>query len=924
MTDHSVTPSTNPTNADLLAANAALLAENQRMAEQLAEVQKNDEQKANKKIATDQHDERQSESNVKTGETIPKTARRRTNPFSEEIMSFKMPKSFTLPMTLTPYKGIGDPKIHVTKFESMMFLNSDSDPILCRSFPTFLDGAALLWFSNLPAGSITSFDEFAKLFINHFAASKIYVRDSDYLSTIKQGQHESLKEYMMRFTEAAMQIPDLNPEVQLHAIKSGLHPGKFQEAIAVAKLKTLEEFREKAQGQIEIEELREARRSEKPMRKEEERPHRPISKDSRKSFKLAPKFDTYTKFNTKREEIIKEILHNKLIKPPVRAGSYQDQKYVDKSKHCAFHQKFGHTTDECIVAKDLLERLARQGLLDKYISSRKQRDTEKEAERDSRHKQVETPPSKGIINYISGGFAGGGTTASARKRNYRAMMTMEGSRLERQAPSPTSRIDFSTADLKTTYPNLDDPVVISIHMGELTVKKVLLDPGSSADVFFYSTFKKMHFSDNALQPSPGELVGFSGEKVSVSGYIWLRTTIGEPPNSKTLDIQFLVVDCPSPYNIILGRPSLNAFGAIVSTVHLCVKFSLQGNTVGTVYADHKEARQCYNASLKTVKKEETPRIHTVYNSEHIPTLAELDPRNDDSRPTPTDDLEQVKIGYDEKFTNIGSAFIAGRRTDLITMLQDNADLFAWTPADMPGIDPNFICHKLAVNPNFRPIRQKKRNLGDERRKAAEAKTKKLLEARFIRELRFSAWLANVVMVRKNLGKWRMCVDFTDLNKACPKDGYPLPNIDRLVDDTSGFPVLSFMDAYSGYNQILMHPDDEEKTAFITDQGNFCYKVMPFGLKNAGATYQRLMDKVFKDQIGRNIEIYVDDMVVKSTSEEQHKHDLDKVFTQLRKHNMRLNPEKCAFGVKGGKFLGFLLTNRGIEANPDKCSAVINM
>ncbi|XP_057734728.1 uncharacterized protein LOC130950221 [Arachis stenosperma] len=329
------------------------------MAELLAAMQNNDEQKTNKKANTDQHEERQSESNAKTVETNPKTARRRTNPFSEEIMSFKMSKNFTLSMTLTLYKGIGDPKIHVTKFESMMFLNSDFDPILCRSFPTFLDGAALLWFSNLPAGSISSFEEFAKLFINYFAASKIYVRDSNYLSTIKQEQYKSLKEYMMRFTEAAMQISDLNPEVQLHAIKSGLCLEKFQEAIAVAKSKTLEEFREKAQGQIEIEEIREARRSKRSTKKEEERPHRPTSKDPRKPFKLAPKFDSYTKFNTKREDIIKEILHNKLIKPPIRPGSYQDQKYVDRSKHCAFHQKFGHTTGDCVVAKDLLERLAR-------------------------------------------------------------------------------------------------------------------------------------------------------------------------------------------------------------------------------------------------------------------------------------------------------------------------------------------------------------------------------------------------------------------------------------------------------------------------------------------------------------------------------------------------------------------------------------
>ncbi|XP_057747898.1 uncharacterized protein LOC130967093 [Arachis stenosperma] len=301
------------------------------MAELLATMQNNGEQKDdNKKANANQHEEHQSESNAKTGETPPKTGRRRTNPFFEEIMNFKMPKNFTL-MTLTPYKGIRDPKVHVTKFESMMFLNR----------------------------SITSFDEFAKMLINHFAASKIYVRDSDYLSTIKQGQHERLKDYMTRFTIAAMEIPDLNPE----------------EVIAVAKPKTLEEFRDKATGQIEIEELYKTRRNERPpSRKEEERPYRSQNKDSKKPFKLVLKFDSYTKFNTKRKDIIKEIFHNKLIKPPSRASTYQDQRYVNKTKHCAFHRKSGHTTDECVVAKDTLERLARQGLLDKCIGRQVRKD----------------------------------------------------------------------------------------------------------------------------------------------------------------------------------------------------------------------------------------------------------------------------------------------------------------------------------------------------------------------------------------------------------------------------------------------------------------------------------------------------------------------------------------------------------------------
>ncbi|KAK8928779.1 hypothetical protein KSP39_PZI017670 [Platanthera zijinensis] len=126
-----------------------------------------------------------------------------------------------------------------------------------------------------------------------------------------------------------------------------------------------------------------------------------------------------------------------------------------------------------------------------------------------------------------------------------------------------------------------------------------------------------------------------------------------------------------------------------------------------------------------------------------------------------------------------------------------------------------------------------------------------------------------------------------------------------------------MDTYSGYNQIRMDPADEEHTAFRIDKGIYCYKVMPFGLKNAGATYQRLMNKVFKELIGRSMEVYVDDMLVKSIRREDHLEDLEKCFRILRQYGMRLNPSKCAFGVTSGKFLGFMVTQRGIEANPKK-------
>jgi hypothetical protein len=186
------------------------------------------------------------------------------------------------------------------------------------------------------------------------------------------------------------------------------------------------------------------------------------------------------------------------------------------------------------------------------------------------------------------------------------------------------------------------------------------------------------------------------------------------------------------------------------------------------------------------------------------------------------------------------------------------------------------------------------------------------------------WLANVVMVKKANGKWRMCVDFTDLNKACPKDSFPQPRIDQLGDLTAGHRLLTFMDAFSGYNQIMMDDADQEKTSFLTSKGFFCYKVMPFRLTNAGATYQRLMNKMFHNQIGQNVEVYIDDMLVKTKDEANHLEDLEETFKTLRQYCMKLNSSKCVFGVSSRKFLGFMVFQRGIEANPDKIKAMLEM
>ena len=293
---------------------------------------------------------------------------------------------------------------------------------------------------------------------------------------------------------------------------------------------------------------------------------------------------------------------------------------------------------------------------------------------------------------------------------------------------------------------------------------------------------------------------------------------------------------------------------------------------------------------------------------------------------PTEALENIPLDESnlERYTMVGANLEEKNKKDHVQFLKKNIDVFAWSHEDMPGIDPSVITHRLNICPFFKLVRQKKRVFTSERDNTIKDEVQKLMAAKFIREVYYPDWLANVVMVKKANGKRRMCVDFTDLNKACPKDCYRLPRIDQLVDSTAGHKLLSFMYTFSGYNQIRMNEVDQEKSSFVTSQGLFCYEVMPFRLKNTRATYQRPVNHMFRSQIGRNVEVYVDDMLVKNLDEGKHLDDLQETFNTLRRYNIKLNPSKCAFRVASGKFLGFMVSHRRIEANPEKIKAILDM
>jgi hypothetical protein len=240
---------------------------------------------------------------------------------------------------------------------------------------------------------------------------------------------------------------------------------------------------------------------------------------------------------------------------------------------------------------------------------------------------------------------------------------------------------------------------------------------------------------------------------------------------------------------------------------------------------------------------------------------------------------------------------------------------------MPGIPREVIEHHLKINPDARPVSQKPHRQSVERQNFIRKEVRKLLDASFIEEVHHPVWLTNPVIVPKANEKFRMCIDYTSLNKACPKDPYPLPRIDQIVDSTSGCDLLSFLDAYSGFHQIHMSREDRKHTAFVTVDGLYCYVVMPYGLKNALPTFVRAMSKTFGDLIRDKVEVYVDDIMVKTKRGSTLVEDLTLVFDKLRATRTKLNPDKCVFGVSAGKLLGFLVSYRGIEANPEKIKVI---
>ncbi|XP_057444038.1 uncharacterized protein LOC130736212 [Lotus japonicus] len=311
--------------------------------------------------------------------------------------------------------------------------------------------------------------------------------------------------------------------------------------------------------------------------------------------------------------------------------------YVDKTKWCEYHKISGHNTDDCFTLKKEIDKLVKAGCMkqlegqnnsDEAGTSTKRTEDGKEVESDGQNRQSEGK-AKGRIQSIFGGFRGGGITNSARKRYVHSINVVYSNDWGSWATNQPD-ITFTVRDFEGVQPHEDDLIVVMLMIAEYEIERVLLDQGSSADLIYGDAFEKLGLTESDLQPYDGSLVGFSGEKVFVRGYVELSTIFGEGKNVETFAIKFLVVKCTSLYNVLIGRPSLNRLGAIISTRHLTVKYPLSKGGVGVLKADQIVARKCYSESFKQyghMGKKAVKEGHRVYEIEMNQGEASLDPRD---------------------------------------------------------------------------------------------------------------------------------------------------------------------------------------------------------------------------------------------------------------------------------------------------------
>uniref|UniRef100_A0A251SMQ5 Putative reverse transcriptase domain-containing protein n=1 Tax=Helianthus annuus TaxID=4232 RepID=A0A251SMQ5_HELAN len=803
--------------------------------------------------------------------------------FTLRIVNAPLPAKLKMPPTLKFYDGTSDPDDHMFAFAGAAKVEQWPMPAWCLMFAQTLTGSARVWFDGLPEGSIDHFEDFRRIFLQNFCQQRRCKKDITEVHHIKRRDGESVEDFIDRFNRESMQISGAVDQLRVSGFYHGVRNNQLVEKLHEDLPKTMEILMERARafvrgksacGQPNEANARSSKARTTSWRRNASPPkdrssnwsknRGPYQKPDRSSFRTGNvRFNSFSELSKSPSEILST--ENTRFPTPSKQRPTSDK---HSKKYCEYHRDKGHTTDECWALKQEIEKAVRSGKLSHLVKEVK--DGKKPAT------AVDNPNTEPGINMIRSAEPRG----IKRSNQHMAAWMLQ--------PMYFPPIDPEDAR--------DGPITISAVVAGHKVRRIYVDGGSAFEIMYIQCFQQLNpQTKRKLIEVSTPLISFSGEVVRPIGQITLPTTFKDGSKSRTVPLTFLVVRTHSSHNIILGRPGLRALGAISSTIHGAIKFPTEAGVATICSESNSLVAEVRHTAETSSKKSEVPT-----------------------------ELWAINPDFPEQQVAIGAQLPKRTKKLLWELLSNSIDVFAWKPSDMHGVPRSMAQHHLNVKDSVKPITQRKRHMAPDRARAIAKDVKSLLDAGIIREVRYQTWVSNPVMVRKKDNSWRMCIDFTDLNNACPKDCFPLPEIDEKIDSVATFRLKCFLDAYKGYHQIQMAVEDEDKTAFVTNEGVFCFTKMPFGLKNAGATYQRLMNKAFKDQIERNVEVYVDDIVIKSHDEAAMIKDILETFTRLRSINMKLNPKKCTFGVEEGKFLGVMVGSKGLRANPDKIDAVLTM
>ncbi|XP_013617681.1 PREDICTED: uncharacterized protein LOC106324220 [Brassica oleracea var. oleracea] len=822
-------------------------------------------------------------------------------------------------LRLPTFDGVSDPSSHVTSFNIAMrranLSDKEKDACFCQLFVETLEGIALNWFTGLQENSVDSFHDLSTAFLKNYImfksiVPKVDVPDHIAVESLMNTLHIKSPFRADLYRHPTISVPDaiarsnnfirMEEDTRANAAKeaegkqtpartndgeptrsNAVEPSKWCSYHDVKShdtkdykvlyghfLKSIES------GKIEIESPHKPKNNKSWSKNKEKKIQKSQAKAPQKEERTSPERPTVNSLNLegkstdeeppknrRRVEVILSRQANSsndetlprqqdLRETLDRKTDSKDLRTFLKRKAAMMHESktdLRTSLDESKARKTAHDGAAAnfQSLpadLREQINSKaedlrvklKKHDLQPciEAKRQA-HRELMEATNTPHLNVIMGGLPPYGDSVRAVKDYRRQAVTAQ------KWPSQVEndhRISFSAADTHGVSMPHNDPLLIDIGIGEYHVTNVLVDTGSSVDLIFRDTLDKMGVGLCDMKPSSRTLTGFNGSSKQMIGTIRLQVYTGDVIRT----VKFSVVRARAPYNAILGTPWLHSMKAIPSTYHQCVKFPGKDGATQTIRGDQRAARDLLIAAVKL--QQSTSLVSAVNKPIH-----KIYPQKEEIREVPIDEADISKV------VRIGAYLSDEMQSLIISFLKENASTFACVTSDMKGIDPAITSHELNVDPTFKPIRQKRRKLGPERSKAVNEEVDRLLDAGFIAKVRYPEWLANPVVVKKKNGKWCICVDFTDLNKACPKDSHPLPHIDRLVESTAGNELLTFMDAFSDH---LDHLRD-------------CFKT-------------------------------------------------------LNEYKMKLNPAKCTFGVTSGEFLGYIVNQRGIEANPKKITAILDL